>query len=253
MSKHSDGGFHFDDRGDDWTVGVFDVLAQLDSVVHAVTTRKSPPLARDVVADEPAVSEIARALGLDGMAYCKQVHGNTVLAVSEGGLAGEADAMVTNRVSLGLLGRSADCPLLLLADPVSGAVGMAHASWRGTVSRIATRLLAAMAAHYRIRPLETIACICPSAGPCCYEVGPDVVQAARAGMGNDVDRFFPSDGGKTCFDMWSANAHQLVRAGLSARNVYVAGVCTICNNDLLPSYRLEGAAAGRFAGIIAQR
>jgi len=253
MSKYSDGGFHFEDRTDNWTVGTFDVLAQLDSVVHAVTTRRGPALGGEVTADDPGAARIADLLGLNGMAYCRQVHGSSVLAVGAGGLAGDGDALITNGLSLGLLGRSADCPLILVADPVSGAVGMAHASWRGTVARIATRLLAAMAAHYRIRPSATIACICPSAGPCCYEVGPDVVQAARAGMGNDVERFFPTREGKTSFDMWSANAHQLVRAGLPARNVYVAGVCTICNNDVLPSYRAEGAKAGRFAGVIAQR
>ncbi|MBL7134621.1 MAG: laccase domain-containing protein [Phycisphaerae bacterium] len=253
MSKHSDGGFHFEDRGEDWTVGVFDVLAGLDSVVHAVTTRRGPVLGGEAMADDPAARRIAGRLGLRGMAYCRQVHGNSVLAVCAGGLAGDADAMITNGVSLGLLGRSADCPLILVADPVSGAVGMAHASWRGTVSRIAARLLAALAAHYQIRPSQTIACICPSAGPCCYEVGPDVVQAARAGMGNGVERFFPTREGKTSFDMWSANAHQLVRAGLPARNVYVSGVCTICNSDVLPSYRVDGAEAGRFAAVIAQR
>ena len=30
-------------------------------------------------------------------------------------------------------------------------------------------------------------------------------------------------------------------------------LCAICGSDLLSSYRVEGAAAGRFAGIIAQR
>ena len=251
--KHSNGGFHFVDGPDGWTVGRFDVLAALDSVAHAVTTRRGPTLPVKACPDDAAVDEIARGLELDGMAYCEQVHGNAVLPVCEAGLAGQGDAMVTNEVSLGLLGRSADCPLILLADPVSGAVGMAHASWRGTVSRIATKLVVAMVAHYRMDPCRTLACICPSAGPCCYEVGSDVRQAAQSGMESDADRFFPQRDGKTFFDMWSANAHQLVGMGLSAGNVHVAGVCTICGTDLLPSYRAEGAAAGRFAAVIAQR
>lgn len=249
--KHSNGGFHFVDGPDGWTVGRFDVLADLDSVVHAVTTRRGPALSAEVRPNDPAADEIARGLELAGVAYCEQIHGDRVLAVGAAGLAGQGDAMVTNDVSLGLLGRSADCPLILLVDSVNGAVGIAHASWRGTVARIAEKLVVAMAAHYRMDPRRALACICPSAGPCCYEVGSDVRQAAAAGMGAHAERFFPRRDGKMFFDMWSANAHQLVHAGLGASNIHVAGVCTICGTDLLPSYRTEGPAAGRFAAVIA--
>jgi len=248
---HSNGGFCFVDGPDGWTIGRFDVLADLESVVHAVTTRRGPALSAEVGPDDPAADEIARGLGLDGVAYCEQVHGDRILPAMSAGLAGQGDALVTNDVSLGLLGRSADCPLILLADPVSGAVGMAHASWRGTVARIAEKLVAAMAVHYRMDLPKAVACICPSAGPCCYEVGPDVRQAAEAGMGSPAARFFPRRDGKMFFDMWAANAHQLVRAGLSPANVHVAGVCTICGSDLLPSYRVKGAGAGRFAAVVA--
>ena len=250
MSPCSDGGFHFEDRPGGWRVGLFDVLAGLDSVAHAVTTRLGPEVPPQVTAADPAAGQIARALGLTGLAYARQVHGDRVLPVRDGDLAGDADALVTNEASLGLMGRSADCPIILLADPVSGAVGMAHASWRGTVARIAMKLVAAMAGHYRVDLSRMVGCICPSAGPCCYEVGPDVVAQAR---GSGAELFLPVQDGKTCFDLWSANAHQLVRAGLSAPNVHVAGICTICRNDLFPSYRVEGAAAGRFAAVIAHR
>jgi hypothetical protein len=30
----------------------------------------------------------------------------------------------------------------------------------------------------------------------------------------------------------------------------VAGICTLCRNDLFPSYRREGNAAGRFAAAL---
>lgn len=253
MMQYGDGGFHFEDRPGGWQVGVFEVLAGLDSVAHGVTTRRGPDIPAEAGPDDPAADELARALGLAGAAYCQQVHGNSVLVVSAAGLAGQGDALATNKLSLGLMGRSADCPLILLADPVSGAVGMAHASWRGTISRIATKLVATMAAHYRTLPSEVIGCICPSAGPCCYEVGPEVVEAARTGMGTGAEQFFPVRGGQAYFDLWSANTRQLVDSGLSPGNVYVAGLCTICHNDLFPSYRVEGSAAGRFAAVIAPR
>ena len=253
MATHSDGGFHFEDRPNGWRVGLFDALARLGSVVHAVTTRRGPAVSAKPGEADPAVGELARALGLGGTAYCRQVHGSAVLAVRAAGAAGRADALITDEPALGLMGLSADCPLILLADPAGGAVGMAHASWRGTTSRIAAKLVAAMAERYGTEARRAVACICPSAGPCCYEVGPDVIEAAERGMGVDSGRFFPVRDGKTCFDLWSANVCQLVGAGLAASNVHVAGVCTICRNDLFPSYRVEGAAAGRFAAVIARR
>jgi len=253
MWPRSDGGFHFEDRDAGWRVGVFDALAGLDLVAHAVTTRFGPDVPSEAADADPAADLIARALGLEGLAYSRQVHGRAVLDVHDAGLAGPGDALITNRASLGLMGRSADCPIILLADPVSGVVGMAHASWRGTVRWIAAKLVAAMAARYRMDLSRTVGCICPSAGPCCYEVGPDVLEAARTHMGPDAEQFFPVRDGKRCFDLWSANVHQLVRAGLSRSNVHVAGVCTICRNDLFPSFRVEGAAAGRFAAVIARR
>ena len=265
----SDGGFHFEDRPDGWRAGLFDVLEGLGAVVHAVTTRLGPNLSPEVTPGDRAAGQIARALGLNALAYARQVHGDRVLPVREGDLAGDADALITNEPSLGLMGRSADCPIVLLADPVSGAVGMAHASWRGTAARIAMKLVAAMAGHYRVDLSRMVGCICPSAGPCCYEVGADMAAEARqSGSPGEssaladcapgrwwpgAERFFPERGGKTYFDLWSANVYQLVRAGLCASNVHVAGVCTICRNDLLPSYRVEGAAAGRFAAVIARR
>jgi len=253
MWPHSDGGFHVEEIGDGWRVGTFAALAELEGLVHAVTTRRGPEVPVEAAADDPVTGAIARALGLEGLAYCRQVHGRAVLDVREAGLAGAGDALTTNRPALGLMGRSADCPIVLVADPVSGAAGMAHASWRGTVRRIAMALVAGLAARYRMDLARTVGCICPSAGPCCYEVGPDVLEAARDRMGPGAERFFPARGGKTFFDLWSANADQLVRAGLVAANVHAAGVCTICRNDLFPSFRAEGAGAGRFAAVIAQR
>jgi YfiH family protein len=166
---------------------------------------------------------------------------------------GCGDGLVTAEPGRGLMGRSADCPIILAVDVSSGAVGMAHASWRGTVGRIASRLVLHMAAAFDANPAATVACICPSAGPCCYEVGGEVLAAATDGIGPHAGEFFEHRGGKLWFDLWSANADELSRAGLRGRNIHVAGICTICRNDLFPSYRVEGIASGRFAAVIAQK
>jgi len=236
-----------------WQVGRFGGLEAIVGLRHAVTTRRGPDVeqARD---DRPnAAATCAAALGLAEAALCEQVHGTKVLHVTAGGLAGEADALVTDTPGLALCAFSADCPLILAAERSGRAVGIAHASWRGTVGGVATKLIAAMLERFGVAAGDVVAGIGPSAGPCCYEVGPGVLAAAVAGLGRRAETFFrPRAGvpGKWLLDLWAANRDQLRRAALREENVHVAGVCTICRNDLLPSFRAEGSAAGRFVAAI---
>jgi hypothetical protein len=158
---------------------------------------------------------------------------------------------MTDEPGVGVMCFSADCPVILAADPAIGAVGAAHASWRGTVAEIAEALIAAMAAQYGCEPGRMLAGIGPSAGPCCYEVGPDVVQAAEDAWGARAGRFFPPLGESTAMDLWSANVEQLIRAGLLRRNIGLARMCTIHDRRFF-SYRRQGARAGRFGCVIAR-
>ena len=83
-------------------------------------------------------------------------------------------------------------------------------------------------------PGDLVACICPSAGPCCYEVGEEVRAAALQGIGPHATSFFrlaePAEQRRgtsdtaVCraerlhFDLWRANACALARAGLRGRS-----------------------------------
>jgi copper oxidase (laccase) domain-containing protein len=108
------------------------------------------------------------------------------------------------------------------------------------------------------------AVIGPSIGPCCYEVGPEVVEATRqafeqllAGHPQDGDPDIealisrPQAGGKAHLDLWLANALQLQALGL--RHIEIAGLCTACHSDLFFSHRAEHGHTGRFAALIGWR
>ena len=255
MSPTSEASFTYHQLPNGWEVGGFAVLDEYTFLVHAVTTRKGPDpqmVASDAAATATATANLVRdALSLSQIAWCHQVHGPRVLEAIEGGPVGAADAMVTDVRSLGLMVRSADCPLILAVDPVRRAIGVGHASWRSTVSRIASKLVETLADRFGVRPGDVIACICPSAGPCCYEVGPEVRTAAINGIGAHAEQFFPQRGGKLYFDLWAANREQLIRGGVRPENIHIARECTICHNAHFPSYRAEGEAAGRFAAVLA--
>ena len=201
-----------------------------------------------------AVDRIVDVQGLDGIAWARQVHGDKVLRVDGPGFAGEADALWTCVPGLGVMGRSADCPLVLLAGSrVDGSPiwGLAHASWRSTVQGITTRLLKDMTAAGALSD-DLSALIAPSAGPCCYEVGRDVYAAALEGIGPHAADFFIEKDSGLFFDLWTANRDALLRGGLPPSSIRLDGRCTICDADF-PSYRREGAEAARFGVVLGRR
>jgi hypothetical protein len=241
--------------GSPWPRGQFPVLAADPVVAHAVTTRDGPDFGRVGTSTQTAhaSADLAAALGLAGAAWAHQVHGGAVLSVRTPGRAGEADGLVTATPGLALVGRSADCPLVLVAgraDAGRPAVGMAHASWRSTVAGITARVIARLRDEFAVAPTSLRAAIAPSAGPCCYEVGEEVRDGARSALGPGADAFFRRDAGRLLFDLWAANTAQLTASGVPREQIEVSGVCTICQGARFWSWRMQGEQAGRFAGAI---
>ena len=250
MSRESQSMYELIRLANGWTVGRFAPLAEL-GVVHTVTTRAALDVGRISADRAGAAAELAKAMGLEGVAYLQQVHGSAVLAVKGPGPAGQADGLATDRPGLGLMTVSAECPLVMVADRLGAAGGVAHASWRATVGRVVVNLVDLMARRFGCRPCNMVACIGPSAGPCCYEIGPEVLQQVTASLGTGVQSAFITRQGRLYLDLWQANREQLTGAGLDPARIHTAGVCTICHHDTYPSYRREGDQAGRFAAVIA--
>jgi YfiH family protein len=234
----------------------FERLRHEAGLAHAFSTRPADMSPRDGpdAADRAARRrQMAADLGLDAMrlASCQQVHRGE-LTVADGPRADEllpaCDGVVTSLPGVPVMSFSADCPLVLVYDPVRRVVGLAHASWRCTVTQIARRLVELMAGRCGSRAAELLAGIGPGAGPCCYEVQRDVYDAAAALPNRD--RLFQTRDGRLYFDLWAASRDQLLAAGVPADRIEVAGVCTMCTSDVFYSYRREGAGCGHF-GLIA--
>lgn len=245
-------GFRLERSANGWLVGRFEALEAI-GVPHLVTTRQGPDVHQIRHQTQDVGRRIARHLGLCDAAFLEQVHGGDVLVCDTAGRIGQGDALVTTSESLAVLGKSADCPLVLIADRRNRAVAFAHASWRATVAGIVPAVVRTMLEAGCVAG-DLVACVCPSAGPECYEVGGEVRAAAIEGIGPHAQAFFDrAPGGKDHFDLWAANADALGRAGVPAASIHVAGLCTLCHNDVFPSYRREGESAGRFAAAIGKR
>ena len=227
------------------------------------------------VGDDPATvaanhDRAYAALGLrpEQVVTAQQVHGDRVARVGpdDGGRVFPAtDALISDTPELALLLRFADCVPVLLYDPRRRAVGLAHAGWRGTLKGIAGLTAHALQSELGCRPQDIRAGIGPSIGPCCCEMGPEVIVQFRA-VYPDLDAFLapvgggpgaaeavplPSDGGKARLDLWRLNERQLADAGLT--HIEVSRVCTVCHTEDYYSHRGENGATGRFGVLIGLR
>lgn len=210
-------------------------------------------------------ADLTAAVGASRLVQVNQVHGRAYVVVRAGdqpasGDRPEADILVSNAPGAAVAVRAADCVPILIADRVTGAVAAVHAGWRGTCAGAAGAAVSALREEFGARPEELVAAIGPSIGVCCYEVGPELVDAfAAAGHPRHlIDRWFTStppprgsrERNPLRLDVAGANRDQLILAGLPEAQVHVSGLCTAMHLDVLTSYRVEKEKAGRLVGAI---
>jgi hypothetical protein len=160
------------------------------------------------------------------------------------------DALVTGLRGVPLSSYYADCVPIFLLDPVRRVVALAHAGWKGTVLRIAQKVVARMAAVYGTDPADCLAGVGPSIGPCCYEVDEPVLSRFRDSYPDCQKVATAVSPGKWKLNLWEANRFTLLEAGLKPANIIAAGICTSCCNELFFSYRAQAGMAGRMASLI---
>jgi hypothetical protein len=197
--------------------------------------------------DEPAsVREnrlrLAGAVGVDPhrVLIGRQVHGAEISTHSEpqaadafarpGPRIAEVDGQVTAVPGLVPLVFVADCLPIALAG--ADGVAMIHGGWRGLAGGIVERGTAAVGA--------TAAAIGPGIGPCCYEVGPEVLDAF-SDLGPGI-----ADG--RMLDLAEVGRRLLASSGVDA--VEASELCVSCEAELFFSHRRDAGRTGRQAGLV---
>ena len=178
-------------------------------------------------------------LAAERVAMGWQVHGTAVrewsLPPLEGGYAtpgaelDRVDGHTTTMPELGMLVLGADCMPVALVG--AGRVAMLHCGWRGLTGGIVERGVAL----FEEAPLAAIG---PGIGPCCYEVGEEVLAAF-----SDLDGVASG----RMLDLKAVARQKLDGAG--AREVEDIGLCTSCLADLFFSHRRDGGVTGRQGGL----
>lgn len=161
--------------------------------------------------DPASTRRIARGLGIsDEWAFVDQMHGSKISVATASGSLGRADGIVTSVAHLPIAVTTADCVPLILRGHSSIAV--VHAGWRGVSSGVV---------HNAVRTIEergdsvVAAVIGPHIGSCCYEVGPEVVDAVGG------------HGATTTSGTASVDLAAAIKTQIPTANTTVVDVCTM--------------------------
>ena len=195
------------------------------------------------------------------LAGCWQVHGNDVRVVhtieeakpAENTL-GETvycDVIVSNAPGVLAGVKTADCVPILIGDPVTRAFAAVHAGWRGTLATAVIAGVDRLAKEYDARPEDLRVAIGASAGPCCYEVGSEVIEAFSSKFVDGEKLFTPTRAGHATVDLLKANRDQLISIGVKPERIHIAPICTMCRTDLFFSYRREKSVHGKVGRLMA--
>jgi len=232
--------------------------AELDGASAAFSTRlggvSDPPfdsLNLGLLTDDTGENVIenrrrlATALGFESeqVVFARQVHGadliehrsdivSTLLvppATKRVETMVEGDGHVVSEPGIAPLVFVADCLPVALAGP--RGVAIVHAGWRGLAGGIIAAGAEAVEA--------TSAAIGPGIGPCCYEVGEEVL-AALSDLGDGISA-------GRMLDLPEVARRLLARAGVE--RVESAGLCTSCEEELFFSHRRDEGKTGRQGGL----
>ncbi len=259
------------------SIWFFENLLRYDEIGHFVSTRtggysNSPYDSFNLsfnIGDNPQDvlknrKRLAGTLGLSltSLTTAKQIHDCHVKIVSEElrgkgsidykGAIDATDAMVTDVPGVCSMVLVADCVPILMYDPTRKVIGVAHAGWKGTVQLIAQKTVKVLHEKFGCSPEDIVVGIGPCIGPCCYQVGQEVISQVEDVFGTKKNYIRKeSADGKGYFDLQAANLKQLLQAGIAEKNVELAKVCTFDHPDLFFSHRHAKGKTGRFGvGIV---
>lgn len=166
----------------------------------------------------------------------------------------ETDGIVTNKKNLILSTTNADCILLLFFDPIKKVIANVHSGWRGTLQRISTKAIEKMEKEYNCNPKDIICCICPSIRKCHFEVEKEVKDMFEKEFKGIIEKndiiTETISSKKWTIDTVLINQIILEEKGLKKENIIDSKICSVCNSNLVHSYRVEKEGYGLETAII---
>lgn len=181
---------------------------------------------------------LARSLEADNLVFMHQVHGSEVVVIDTvPNIEPTCDALITNKVGIGLCVLVADCAAILLYDKVNLAIGAVHAGRKGICERILTKTVNKMQELYGTNPADLDVFVSPFIKADCYNIGDmDLGEFNKFKVENN-------------FDIEMALRDEMQTLGITEPKF--DGTCNHCDDNFF-SYRRD-KVCGRFAGVISMK
>ena len=176
------------------------------------------------------------------------------------------DGLITKKKNIILSTTNADCILFLFLDPVRKVIANVHSGWKGTLQRIVVQAINKMINEFECKPEDIICCICPSIRKCHFEVSRDVKDMFEKEFINVIGGYYIDKNGNNIsikysdiiehkHEKWNIdtvliNKIIMQNMGLKPENIIDSEICSMCNPQLIHSYRNEKEGFGLETALI---
>lgn len=173
--------------------------------------------------------------------------------------------MFTNQQGVFLASKSADCPIILIFDPISRVIASIHSGRKGTEKNIVAAVVNKLRKTFDLEPKNLLVYICPSASFDFYLVSSGIAYFWEEKYKKLVDKkyldnlkqndrvllqkYILDDGEVFLLDIKGKITDQLLNLGVKSSNIETSTVDTIENTDY-NSYRRGGQNSCTSVGFI---
>ena len=193
--------------------------------------------------------------------HAGQTHSDHIKIINKKGFENEekierivdTDSLITDKNDIILSTTNADCILLIIYDQIKKVIANVHSGWKGTIQRISVKTIEKMEEIYNSKPEDIICCICPSIRKCHFEVEKEVKDMFENEFEDiDISGIIEETkkNQKWNIDTVEINKIILKRKGLKEENIIDSKICSICNKNIIHSYRIEKEKYGEETAMI---
>lgn len=160
------------------------------------------------------------------------------------------DGFITNKKGILCTAFFADCVPLYFYDPVTDLIGLAHAGWKGTVNRMAQKMVEQFK-ELGADPESILVIIGPCISKPYYEVDDRVIQKVSKELQAKTTAYAGEN--HYYLDLKQLNVEILLQSGILRHNIDITNYCTFKDQELFFSYRRDEGKTGRMLAFIGMK
>ena len=150
----------------------------------------------------------------------------------------ETDGLITKDSGVILTVITGDCCPLIFVDKKLGIIGIAHLGWRGSMKRMAQKMIDQMVSAGADVNFIKVA-LGPSIGECCYDVDDDRYYEFVEEFDGYSEKIFHRRHGKLHLNLTLLNYLLLLEKGIKKENIDYFPFCTKCDKNRFFSFRRD--------------